>query len=518
MRFSSVVTSAGATLLLAFSAGAFSQAPCRALDPNINERYEGECKDGLAHGKGKASGKRTYEGWFSAGRKQGAGVYTFEDGRRYEGGFDADRPRGKGQYLYPNGDRMEGEFLEGRLVGLGTMFRANGERFAVSVKDGKLVRVQEAQTSSPQPQTVQPSNVPPVSPSAATPSAAQVGAQPTAPIPSAAAVQWKPAIALGGEFYPALIVSTTAMKSKTQPPANVRGDPRGLVRVTMNNQTPGTRVLVTVTIDEIAESSSLETTLEKVGEYHLQPQVRWRYKTLTNMLQPMPANVTFSVSVNGQPPTSQTLVSRIRSVNEAPVGVRKGITGVSDMSWVFAAFVNEDHPWIDALLKEALRAGRVRQFTGYQRNSPQEVLAQVEAVWNALQRRGIRYSSITETSGESDKVFSQHVRFVSDSIKNTQANCIDGTVLMASILRKIDIEPIIVLVPGHAFLGFYLDKGKQQAAYLETTMLGTHLFPAAVQQGNAQAQKWGPQARLNPRVQFIKVADARRNGVMPIAR
>lgn len=504
-------------LLVLFATSALAQTPCRVLDPTINERYDGECRDGLAHGKGKAYGKRTYDGWFSAGKKQGSGVYTFENGRRFEGEFDSDKPRGKGAYVWPNGDRMEGEFLGGRLIGLGMMSRPNGERFAVSDKDGKLVRVPEAQSATSQAQTVTPSSTPPAGPVPAVPSSQQAVAPP-ASAPTPLAVDWKPAIALGGEFYPALIVSTATMKSKTQPPPNVRGDPRGFVRVTMKNSTLGTRVVVAVTIDEIAEPSSLEVTLDKAGEYHLYPQVRYRYKTLTNMLQPLPVNVTFTVSVNGQAGRSQSLVARVRSINEAPVGVRKGVTGVEDMSWVFAAFVNEDHPWIDGLLKEARKAGRVRVFNGYQGNSPNEVVAQVEAVWNALNRRGIRYSSITETSGESDKVFSQHVRFLSDSVKNAQANCIDGTVLFASILRKIDIEPIIVLRPGHAFLGFYVDKGQRQAEYLETTLLGTAPFAAAVQRGRTEAKKWGPQAGLNPQVQFIKVADARRNGVMPIAR
>ncbi|MFZ8431498.1 hypothetical protein ACO1MU_14375, partial [Staphylococcus aureus] len=70
-----------------------------------------------------------------------------------------------------------------------------------------------------------------------------------------------------------------------------------------------------------------------------------------------------------------------------------------------------------------------------------------------------------------DGVSSQHVRFIDDSVRVRQANCIDGTVLFASILRKIGIDPLIVLVPGHAFLGFYLDGQRRQIAFLETTMM-----------------------------------------------
>ena len=48
----------------------------------------------------------------------------------------------------------------------------------------------------------------------------------------------------------------------------------------------------------------------------------------------------------------------------------------------------------------------------------------------------------------------------------------DGSVLFASILRQIGIDPILVLVPGHMFMGFYVDPDGKQADFLETTMIG----------------------------------------------
>ena len=44
--------------------------------------------------------------------------------------------------------------------------------------------------------------------------------------------------------------------------------------------------------------------------------------------------------------------------------------------------------------------------------------------------------------------------------------------LFASILRKISIEPFLVTVPGHMYVGFYLGAGKSQFVGLETTVLG----------------------------------------------
>lgn len=58
------------------------------------------------------------------------------------------------------------------------------------------------------------------------------------------------------------------------------------------------------------------------------------------------------------------------------------------------------------------------------------------------------------------------------SITNTQANCVDGSVLFASILRKISIKPFLVTIPGHMYVGFFLSLDKSDFVGLETTVIG----------------------------------------------
>ncbi|MBJ7391347.1 MAG: hypothetical protein JHC85_07280 [Chthoniobacterales bacterium] len=71
---------------------------------------------------------------------------------------------------------------------------------------------------------------------------------------------------------------------------------------------------------------------------------------------------------------------------------------------------------------------------------------------------------------------SQHVRLFDESVKAAQANCVDGSVLLAAILRKIGLDPHLVSVPGHMFLAFSLDDDTMVG--LETTMLGDADIPA----------------------------------------
>ena len=97
---------------------------------------------------------------------------------------------------------------------------------------------------------------------------------------------------------------------------------------------------------------------------------------------------------------------------------------------------------------------------------------QVYALWNVLQKRKFRYSSVSNTSLSSNVVFSQRVRTFDDALESSQINCVDGSVLFASLLRAINIEPILVRTPGHMFVGYYTDSSHKDMNFLETTMIG----------------------------------------------
>jgi len=222
------------------------------------------------------------------------------------------------------------------------------------------------------------------------------------------------------------------------------------------------------------EESTYEAELSNAGTtYTILPNIAWDYEALRNLKQPCPVNMVFDVLINGKSIGRKIKKVRVRSINDCPIFYKDSKRGKTyDMKWMFAAYVNEDHPMVDKILHEALTLGIVDSFTGYQGNDQKQVYLQVYSIWNIMQRKGLKYSSITQTSSHSDSVVSQHVRFINESVGNAQANCVDGSVLFASILRKIGIKPVLVLIPGHCFVGFYIDENKSKIACLETTMMG----------------------------------------------
>jgi hypothetical protein len=301
-------------------------------------------------------------------------------------------------------------------------------------------------------------------------------------------ISWLPITENGGHFFPSFALATATMNTTIQGtprllgeatplPVNrvapvYRGDSYGYFGVALRSARVPLHVRVQIDAPALAETSSIEADLtDSTRMYELFPQMLYKDQNLQGMTQLTTATVGFKVFVNDSLVSEQRQLVRVRSVNDVPFMVDFRLGGRVDQSWMFSAYVNENHPAIDELLRAALQSGTVRSFIGYQ-GSPQDVYQQVFALWNVFQLRGIRYSSITTPSAEGTGVYAQNVRDLSESLRSSQANCVDGTVLFASVLRKIGIDPVLIKKPGHMYLGFYLDARHSGFAALETTMLG----------------------------------------------
>ena len=59
-----------------------------------------------------------------------------------------------------------------------------------------------------------------------------------------------------------------------------------------------------------------------------------------------------------------------------------------------------------------------------------------------------------------------------DALLSAQINCVDGSVLFASLLKAINLNPVLVRVPGHMFVGYYTDASHRNIHFLETSMIG----------------------------------------------
>lgn len=273
----------------------------------------------------------------------------------------------------------------------------------------------------------------------------------------------------GGIIYPSMVL---ALANYTGPV----NQPLFNVSVTA----PANESVLRVVIDSSALNyvTIVQEVLPRKGvRYNFEPLIKWKYDHVYSLRQQGAVDLTFTCYINDEEVDVKNLRLNYRTVNECPLTILDTAGRAMDYRWLFAAYVNEDHPYIDSILNDILQQGMVSAFTGHQRGA-REVQRQVQAVWYYALNRGITYSSISCTSNPNKRAQAQHIRYFDEVYLNRQANCIDACVFFASILRKIGLQPVILLEPCHAYLGYYTDKNKKSLALLETTCTAWVNFPA----------------------------------------
>lgn len=283
---------------------------------------------------------------------------------------------------------------------------------------------------------------------------------------------------LGGNLFPSAILSVATTNTQVIPPMSGEyvGNPKSCVAIKLKSGHANTVVRIELAETPFyARSVSTFVLPKERTEYIIYPDILWRYNALRDNEQAEPISVVANVEVDGKDLGQKVRTFSVRGINECLLGFNKqlpdGRTRYVSTRLFYAAYVNEENPLIDKVLREALNTRIVRRFLGYQ-STPEMVDKQVYALWYVLQKRNFKYSSVSYSSLSSNVVYAQRVRTFEDALNSSQINCVDGSVLFASLLRAINITPVLVQMPGHMFVGYYTDSAKKNLTFLETTMIG----------------------------------------------
>lgn len=184
------------------------------------------------------------------------------------------------------------------------------------------------------------------------------------------------------------------------------------------------------------------------------------------------------------------------SRNSAPLEVRDPTSGtITDLSRYLGAFVTPNAPTVIKFLRVVATHHPEGRIYGYQ----QDVKPQVKAIFDALKEESkIAYVNSTVAFNPEQNATSQRVRLPRECLDEGSANCIDGTLLFASLLEAASLTSAIVLTPGHAFVGWLDQPDTDSWSYLETTMIGTNSFEEALDIGNRKAKTYSTIAAKNP--------------------
>ncbi len=192
---------------------------------------------------------------------------------------------------------------------------------------------------------------------------------------------------LGGNIFPSAILSIATTDAQVIIPSDSTslGNPKSCIAIRVKSRAAYSRVRIEVAETPFFSRSVSEFILNKPRtEYTIYPDIIWNYEALKNNLQAEPVSVAVTVEMNGKELGQRVRTFSVRSVNECLLGYVANGTKFHDTGIFFAAYVNEENPMIDQLLREALNTRIVNRFLGYQSKAKGAVDKQVYALWNIL--------------------------------------------------------------------------------------------------------------------------------------
>ncbi len=127
---------------------------------------------------------------------------------------------------------------------------------------------------------------------------------------------------------------------------------------------------------------------------------------------------------------------------------------------LIATYVTPNHPYVYHIKRKAVEILAKQKlkiaFEGYQSDDPERVLQIISAIYSAIQSEEIVYSALPPGYEESG----QRLRLLHTIQQEKFGNCIDLSLLFVACLEAVDLNPILVIVRGHAFVGCWLQDDK----------------------------------------------------------
>jgi len=183
-----------------------------------------------------------------------------------------------------------------------------------------------------------------------------------------------------------------------------------------------------------------------------------------------------------------------------------------------ARWVTPHDPAVMKLVSLARNYVRRGRLAGYELpgSSAPAVAVQVEdearGVFAAMEHLGLSYVDSVSTYGNFASK-AERVRLPSETLTLNGANCIDMSIAFAAAMENLGMEPVIVLVPGHAFTGVRLAPGSSRILYLDLTVMPDGTFDAAMRRAQLFLSE-----TPKTQVTLIDIATARSHQIYPMAQ
>ncbi len=297
--------------------------------------------------------------------------------------------------------------------------------------------------------------------------------------------------------------------------AHLLGVHEGLHLVQFNLTNPSRshsqRVLVKLSLDHFAAVSMQEIELEPGETRFIEMEPSFDLGAIRALRNPTPTEAKLLI-VNE---FSETTLFTEKIILEPPNRIRWNVpsydgTKMVDMRRFVSLMVTpaDRDGHVHELIREASELMPSRSMAGYQHGT-QHVIDQFSALYIALQKRGYNYTSISENYFD----HTQRIRLPSESLADNSGNCIDASLVMASALEALGLDPIIVFMTGHAFVGVAIQQQPRVYMVVETTMIKSASFKEAMNHASDLSDSI---QKDDPNFLLVDIKDARSKGWLPI--
>ena len=210
-----------------------------------------------------------------------------------------------------------------------------------------------------------------------------------------------------------------------------------------------------------------------------------------------------------------------RDVYESTIPVR--LRSAEDMYWgrgfqyapFIASWVTPHDPQVEAVLARAKNFAPDRRLPGYEnwkdaQAQERETYIEAKAIFTALKTMGLSYVKSSSTLGQ-HAGDSERVRMPRISLSQNSANCIDAVVAYASLFENLGMDPAVVIVPGHAYVGVRVAEDSPRFLFIDAALTGRTTFDAAVVSGQSGLSRRDPAS-----ITRVNIDQARSDGIYPM--
>ena len=194
-----------------------------------------------------------------------------------------------------------------------------------------------------------------------------------------------------------------------------------------------------------------------------------------------------------------------------------GFTQQEDFQ-LLAAMITPTDPSVEALIRDAANhtsnGVMVGGYGGDALDSKGLVWDRLSALWDAENDYKLTYVNTTVTFAPGTY---QRIRLPYEVLDQQSGNCIETTDLFASAVEALQMQPVLILVPGHAFVAVRMDDANNQYYIIETTLIGRATFDEAVTTGLQEFNDAQPHIVAGEEdYAWVDIAEARAAGINPL--